>query len=77
MGDAYVAESVIDTTFTGRIAGRTTVGDLDAVVPAITGRAWITGFHQLVVDPTDPLADGFKLPDTWGSGPRDVTLNVK
>jgi len=75
MGATYVAESVLDTRFTGRIAGRTTVGDVDAVVPAITGRAWITGFHQLVLDPTDPL-DGFKLPDTWGPGPREGTLNV-
>jgi len=75
MGAAYVAESVLDTRFTGRIAGRTRVGELDAVVPAITGRAWITSFHQLVVDPTDPLADGFKLPDTWGSGTREGTLN--
>jgi len=75
LGDAYVAESVIDTTFTGRIAGRTQVGDVDAVVPAITGRAWITGFHQLVVDPTDPLRDGFKLPDTWGPGSFEGTLN--
>jgi proline racemase len=75
MGDTYVAESVIDTRFTGRIAGRTRIGELDAVIPAITGRAWITGFHQLVVDPTDPLAEGFKLPDTWGSGSREVTLN--
>ena len=77
LGERYVAESVIDTTFTGRIAGRTRVGDVDAIVPAITGRAWITGFHQLVLDPSDPLRDGFKLPDTWGPGPRDVTLNVK
>ncbi len=76
MGATYVAESVLDTRFTGRIAGRATVGDLDAVVPAITGRAWITGFHQLVLDPTDPL-DGFKLPDTWGPGPREGTLNVE
>jgi proline racemase len=75
MGETYVAESVIDTTFSGRIVGRTEVGPLDAVVPAITGRAWITGFHQLVVDPTDPLAAGFKLPDTWGTGSRDGTLN--
>jgi proline racemase len=77
LGDRYVAESVIDTTFTGRIAGRTKVGAVDAIVPAITGRAWITGFHQLVLDPTDPLADGFKLSDTWGPGPKDVTLNAK
>jgi proline racemase len=76
MGATYVAESVLDTRFTGRIAGRTSVGDVEAVVPAITGRAWITGFHQLVLDPTDPLA-GFKLPDTWGPGPRDGTLNVE
>ena len=39
----------------GRVARRAQVGTFDAVVPAITGRAWITGFHQLVVDPTDPL----------------------
>ena len=73
LGDRYVAESVIDTTFTGRIAGRTQVGAIDAIVPAITGRAWITGFHQLVLDPSDPLRDGFKLPDTWGPGkPKGV-----
>jgi proline racemase len=75
LGETYVAESVIDTRFTGRIVGRTQVGELDAVIPAITGRAWITGFHQLVVDPTDPLAAGFKLPDTWGPGAREGTLN--
>jgi proline racemase len=75
MGETYVAESVIDTTFSGRVVRHTKVGAVDAVVPAITGRAWITGFHQLVVDPTDPLAAGFKLPDTWGTGSRDETLN--
>jgi proline racemase len=75
-GDTYVAESVLDTRFTGRIARRTMVGDTPAVVPAISGRAWITGFHQLIVDPTDPLGAGFTLPDTWGSGRRDGTLNV-
>ena len=49
----------------GRRAARRSA-TLDAVVPAITGRAWITGFHQLVVDPTDPLRDGFKLPGHLG-----------
>jgi proline racemase len=75
-GGAYVAESVLDTRFTGRIARRTVVGGKPAIVPAISGRAWITGFHQLVVDPSDPLAQGFTLPDTWGSGMRAGTLNV-
>src|SRR3954469_19347270 len=52
-GDELVNESVIATRFTGRIVARARVGDRDAIVPAITGRAWITGFHQLVVDPDD------------------------
>jgi proline racemase len=47
----FVNESVISTRFSGRIAGRTRVGEHEAIVPAITGRAWITGFHQLVVEP--------------------------
>ena len=76
LGETYVAESVLDTRFSGRVVRRTTVGDLPAIVPAISGRAWITGFHQLVVDPSDPLAGGFTLPDTWGSGQRAGTLNV-
>jgi proline racemase len=71
MGERYVAESVIDTRFEGRIVRR----EGDAVVPAITGRAWITGFHQLVVDPDDPLREGFKLSDTWGAGDMGALLN--
>ena len=76
LGETYVAESVLDTRFSGRVARRATVGELEAIVPAISGRAWITGFHQLVVDPSDPLAGGFTLPDTWGSGQRAGTLNA-
>ena len=76
LGETYVAESVLDTRFSGRLARRTTVGEREAIVPAISGRAWITGFHQLVVDPSDPLAGGFTLPDTWGSGQRAGTLNA-
>jgi proline racemase len=72
--EAFVNESVISTRFVGRIAGRTRVGELDGVVPAITGRAWITGFHQLVVDPGDPFPEGFQLPDTWGPGARESLL---
>jgi proline racemase len=76
MGERYIAESVIDTRFAGRVVRRATVGALDAVVPAISGRAWITGFHQLIVDPTDPLRDGFKLSDTWGAGDVEGVLNA-
>jgi proline racemase len=73
-GAEFVNESVISTRFVGRIIARTRVGDRDAIVPAISGRAWITGFHQLVVDPTDPFPEGFQLPDTWGAGPREALL---
>jgi proline racemase len=38
------------------------------VLPRIQGRAWVYGMHQIGVDPDDPLADGFMLSDTWGSG---------
>ncbi|HEX2127210.1 MAG TPA: proline racemase family protein, partial [Thermoleophilaceae bacterium] len=71
-GAELVNESVISTRFVGRILGRTRVGDRDAIVPAITGRAWITGFHQLVVDPADPFPEGFQLPDTWGAGAPEL-----
>jgi proline racemase len=73
-GDEFVNESVISTRFTGRIVRRARVGEVDAVVPSITGRAWITGFHQLSVDPADPFPEGFQLPDTWGAGPRESLL---
>lgn len=46
----------------------TEVGDRAAVLPRITGRAWVYGMHQIGVDPDDPLADGFMLSDTWGEG---------
>jgi proline racemase len=67
-GEEFVNESVIGTRLVGRIASRTTVGATEAIVPAISGRAWITGIHQFVLDPDDPFPTGFRLPDTWGAG---------
>jgi len=57
----FVNESFIGTTFTGRLVERTTVGGLDAVVPTITGRAWVTGTGQYMLDPDDPFPAGFEL----------------
>ena len=57
----FVNESFIGTTFTGRLIEQTRVGELDAVVPTITGRAWITGTAQYLLDPTDPFPAGFLL----------------
>ena len=57
----FVHESLIGTTFTGRISARTAVGELKAIVPEIEGSAWITGEHTFLVDEDDPLKDGFRI----------------
>ncbi len=61
-------EGILGTTFTGRLIGETRVGQYPAVIPTLSGRAWITGFAQYVVDPEDPFPDGFTVADIWGSG---------
>ncbi len=61
-------EGVLGTVFTGRLVEETTVGPHRAVVPTITGRAWITGFAQYVVDAEDPFPEGFTVGDIWGAG---------
>lgn len=57
----FVNESFIGTTFTGRLIERTTVAGIDAVVPSITGRAWITSTSQFLLDPDDPFPDGYTI----------------
>lgn len=61
VGEDFVNESVLGTRFTGRIVEETVVGGLDAVVPEITGRAWITGMGQYLLAPDDPFPAGFRL----------------
>jgi proline racemase len=61
VGDEFVNRSVIGTRFGGRIVAETSVGELPAIVPEITGRAWITGMGQYVLDPEDPFPAGFAL----------------
>jgi proline racemase len=58
-------EGILGTVFTGRLMDETTVGDYRAVVPTLTGTAWITGFASYVVDPHDPFPDGFTVGDIW------------
>ncbi|MCO1578740.1 proline racemase family protein [Crossiella sp. SN42] len=61
VGADFVNESFIGTRFTGRIIEETTVADRPAIIPAVTGRAWITGMGQYLLDPTDPFPRGFVL----------------
>ncbi|SDC40725.1 trans-3-hydroxy-L-proline dehydratase [Ruegeria marina] len=65
-GEQFIASSIIGSEFTGRIAGLTTVGDRPAILPEISGRGWITGIHQHMLDPDDPWPEGYRLRDTWG-----------
>ncbi|WP_419909868.1 trans-3-hydroxy-L-proline dehydratase [Hoeflea sp.] len=65
-GDHFIARSIIGSTFKGRIAGETRVADQTAIIPEITGRAWITGIHQHMLDPGDPWPEGTRISDTWG-----------
>jgi proline racemase len=61
VGEAFVSESVLGTRFTGRVVEETEVAGLPAIVPEITGRAWITGMGQYLLDPEDPFPAGFRL----------------
>lgn len=61
LGTDFVNESFIGTTFTGQLVEECAVGETPAVVPTITGRAWITGTAQYFLAPDDPFPKGFLL----------------
>jgi proline racemase len=58
-------EGILGTLFTGRLIAETTVGPYAAVIPTISGQAWITGVSTYTLDPTDPFPDGFTVGDLW------------
>ncbi|KDR93875.1 proline racemase [Peptoclostridium litorale DSM 5388] len=60
-GEPFVYESILGTLFRGEIIDTTKVGEFDAVVPKITGSAYITGFNHFVFDEKDPVKYGFIL----------------
>ena len=64
-GQRYIGRSIIESRFIGAIAATTTVGNHAAIIPTITGRAWITGNSTLMLDPADPWPDGYRISDTW------------
>lgn len=65
--DRLTVRSLIGSTFAGRILGETEVGGTPAIRPEISGRGWITGIHQHMLDPDDPWPEGYRLSDTWGA----------
>jgi proline racemase len=66
-GDRLTQVSLIGSTFAGRILSRAVVGDIPAIRPELSGRGWITGIHQHMLDPSDPWPEGYRLSDTWGA----------
>ena len=65
VGDRLTGVSIIGSEFQGQILGTTAVGGISAIRPQISGRAWVTGTHQHMLDPSDPWPEGYKVADTW------------
>jgi proline racemase len=66
VGDTLIHSSIIGSEFVGTIKAETSIGDVPAIVPTVKGEAWITGFHNYVVDTSDPFPSGYVVADTWG-----------
>lgn len=66
-GMVYRARSIIGSEFVCGIEQETQVGDQPAIIPTVSGRAWITGTHQHMLDPGDPWPRGYRVGDTWPS----------
>ncbi|RYN23085.1 hypothetical protein AA0114_g12863 [Alternaria tenuissima] len=64
-GQVFRHKSIIDTEFVCEILGETKVGCFNAILPRVKGRAWLTGFRQAMLDPTDPFPLGFRVGDHW------------
>ncbi len=65
LNEDFQHEGILGTVFTGRLIGETRVGEYQAVIPTLSGQAWITGFANYVMDAGDPFPEGFTVGDIW------------
>lgn len=65
VGGRLRTRSIIDSQFFGVIESELQLGDRRAILPSVSGRAWITGRRELILDPDDPWPGGYRLSDTW------------
>ncbi len=65
VGDGLLCRSIIGSRFDGRIVQECELDGVPAIIPEISGRAWITGTHQHMLDPEDPWPEGYRIGDTW------------
>lgn len=70
VGEPFIGRSIIGSEFECRIVSQCDIAGRPAIIPSLAGRAWITGTHQHLLDPSDPWPEGYQLSDTW---PRDLT----
>jgi len=63
--DRFTGSSIIGSEFSGKILGTTMIGTTAAIRPEISGRGWVTGTHQHMLDPSDPWPGGYRISDTW------------
>jgi proline racemase len=71
LNEQFVHEGILGTRFIGELVRETQVGPHRAVVPTLSGTAWVTGRNQFVIDPSDPFQHGFTVGDLWGSAHED------
>lgn len=72
LGDTMTHESIIGTRFQATVQQLVEVAGRAAIIPRLSGNAWVFGRQTLHLDPTDPLPLGFTLPDTWGAGVKGL-----
>lgn len=65
LGQSFRHEGALGVIYTGHLLEKTKLGEHDAVVPTISGRAWISGFSSYVLDPSDPFPEGYRMGDIW------------
>lgn len=70
-GETFKHRSIIGTEFVCQIRGTTKVGEYNAVLPRVKGRAWLTGYRQSMLDSTDPFPQGYRVGDQWFAGNLD------
>ncbi len=61
LGQAFVNEGLMGTTFDARVVRETSIGHLPAIIPEVSGSAHLTGLHHFVLTPRDPFPEGFLL----------------
>ena len=65
-------EALLGTVYTRNLVEEVEIGGRQGVVPTIGGQAWIYGFTNYVLDPTDPFTDGLTVGDLWADSVSEV-----